>query len=356
MSAEEPINTADLERLAAAILDAGPHGYFAGGAGDERTLRANVEAFSRWELRPRVLVDVSEVSTQSEVLGQSSSMPMLVAPMAFQAMAHSDGEPGMARAAAAAGTVICVSTFATVGPAEVAAAAPVGRRWLQLYWLRDFEIVKGILAEARESGYEAIVLTVDAPYAGRRERDLRNEFAIPAELEVPALEAALGSQNLTIDEVLGLVDPSVTWSDLERLAAEAELPIFLKGVMTAEDGRLAAEHGAAGVVVSNHGGRQLDGVPATLDVLPEIVEAVEGRIDVLIDGGIRRGIDVAVALALGADAVLVGRPILWGLTVDGQAGAELALGMLRDELELALALLGCTSPAELSTAHVRRAG
>jgi isopentenyl diphosphate isomerase/L-lactate dehydrogenase-like FMN-dependent dehydrogenase len=356
MTPSSPINTADLERLAAEALEPGPHGYFAGGAGDERTLRANVEAFSRWELRPRVLVDVSEVSTRAEVLGREASMPILVAPTAFQAMAHSDGELGMARAAAAAGTVMCVSTFATVGPAEVAAAAPGGRRWLQLYWLRDFEIVKGILAEARESGYEAIVLTVDAPYAGRRERDLRNEFAIPAELGVPALEAALGSQDLTIDEVLALVDPSVTWSDLERLASEAELPLFIKGVMTAEDGRLAVEHGAAGVVVSNHGGRQLDGVAATLEALPEVAEAVDGRIDVLMDGGIRRGTDVAVALALGAEAVLVGRPILWGLTVDGQAGAELALGMLRDELELALALLGCASPAELSAAHLRRAG
>ena len=355
MSSLQPVNAADLEARAAEILDAGPHGYFAGGAGGERTLRANVEAFSRWELRPRVLVDVSEVSAETEVLGSPTLMPMLVAPMAFQAMAHDDGELGMAQATAAAGTVMCVSTFATVGPAEVAAAAPDGRRWLQLYWLRDFEIVKGILAEARESSYEAVVLTVDAPYSGRRERDLRNEFAIPAELGVPALEAAAGSRNLTIEEVLGLVDPSVTWSDLERLAEEAQLPVYIKGVMTAEDARLAVEHGVAGVVVSNHGGRQLDGVSATLDVLPEVVEAIGGQIDVLMDGGIRRGIDVAVALALGADAVLVGRPILWGLTVDGQAGAELALGMLRDEFELALALLGCRSPAELTTAHVRRA-
>ena len=355
MSSQAPINLSDLERLAAEALEPGPHGYFAGGAGDERTLRANVEAFSNWELRPRVLADVTEVSTNAEVLGKRSSMPLLVAPMAFQAMAHETGELGMAQAAAAAGTVMCVSTLATAGPAEVASAAPGGRRWLQLYWLKDFEIVKGILAEARESGYEAIVLTVDAPYSGRRERDLRNEFAIPAELGVPALEAAAGSRNLTMNEVLGLVDPSVTWSDLERLAAEAQLPVYIKGVMTAEDAGLAVEHGVAGVVVSNHGGRQLDGVSATIDVLPEVVEAVDGRIDVLMDGGIRRGIDVAVALALGADAVLVGRSILWGLTVDGQAGAELALGMLRDELELALALLGCTSPAELNASHVRRA-
>lgn len=355
MSSLQPVNAADLEARAVEILAAGTHGYFAGGAGDERTLRANVEAFSRWELRPRMLVDVSEVSAETEILGSPTPMPMLVAPMAFQAMAHDEGELGVARAAAAAGTVMCVSTFATVGPAEVAGAAPDGRRWLQLYWLRDFEIVKGILAEARESGYEAIVLTVDAPYSGRRERDLRNEFEIPAELGVPALQAAAGLRNLTIEEVLGLVDPSVTWSDLERLAEEAQLPVYIKGVMTAEDARLAVEHGVAGVVISNHGGRQLDGVSATLEVLPEVLEAVGGQIDVLMDGGIRRGIDVAIALALGADAVLVGRPILWGLTVDGQAGAELALGMLRDEFELALALLGCRSPAELTTAYVRRA-
>jgi isopentenyl diphosphate isomerase/L-lactate dehydrogenase-like FMN-dependent dehydrogenase len=198
------------------------------------------------------------------------------------------------------------------------------------------------------------VLTVDAPFGGRRERDLRTGFTLPADVRTPAIDAAAGRRDLTIAEVFGLVDPSLTWPDVEGLIADTELPVLIKGVLTAEDAELAVEHGAAGVVVSNHGARQIDAVPASIDVLPEIVDAIDGRIEVLMDGGIRRGTDVAVALALGASAVLVGRPALWGLAVDGQAGAELALSMLADELQLALALLGCASPADLTRSHVRR--
>jgi isopentenyl diphosphate isomerase/L-lactate dehydrogenase-like FMN-dependent dehydrogenase len=288
------------------------------------------------------------------VLGSELELPILVAPVAFQLLAHPDGEAGMARAAADAGTVMCLSSLTSTRPAEVAAAAPAGRRWMQVYLFRDRAVTHAMVEEATEAGYEALLLTVDAPYAGRRERDLRTGFQVPAEIRAPAIEGAAGHRSLTPKEVFDLVDPSITWEDLEHLCNEFELPILLKGVITGEDAARAVEHGAAGVVVSNHGGRQLDHAPATIDALPEVVEAVNARIPVLIDGGIRRGTDVAVALGLGADAVLVGRPALWGLAWSGEAGARRALSMLEDELRLALALLGAPTPAALSADHVQR--
>jgi isopentenyl diphosphate isomerase/L-lactate dehydrogenase-like FMN-dependent dehydrogenase len=336
------------------LLEPGAHGYFAGGAGDERTLRRNAEAYEGWELRPRVLVDVSDVATKSTVLGTELEMPIVVGPVAFQLLAHPDGEAGMARAARDAGTVMCVSSLTSTRPAEVAEAAPGGKRWMQVYCFRDRGVTRAMVEEATEAGYEALLLTVDAPYAGRRERDLRTGFEVPAEIRAPAIEAAVGHRSLTPAEVFALVDPSITWKDLEQLCGEFHLPILVKGLITGEDAALAVEHGAAGVVVSNHGGRQLDNAPATIDALPEVVEAVNGRIPVLIDGGIRRGTDVAIALAIGAEAVLVGRPALWGLAVDGEAGARGALGMLADELRLALALLGAPTPADLTPDHVQR--
>ena len=301
-----------------------------------------------------MLVDVSEVTTRATVLGTKLAMPLLVAPVAFQQLAHPDGEAGMARAAAAAGTAICLSSLTSTRPAEVAEEAPEGKRWMQVYLFRDRGVTRAMVEEAAEAGYEALLLTVDAPYAGRRERDFRTGFEVPAEIRAPAIEAAVGHRSLTPAEVFALVDPSITWDDLERLCNEFELPILVKGLITGEDASLAVEHGAAGVVVSNHGGRQLDNAPATIDALPEVVEAVNGRIPVLIDGGIRRGTDVAVALALGAEAVLVGRPILWGLAWNGEAGARRALEILSEELRLALALLGAPEPSALSADHVQR--
>jgi isopentenyl diphosphate isomerase/L-lactate dehydrogenase-like FMN-dependent dehydrogenase len=301
-----------------------------------------------------VLVDVSEVTTRASVLGGDLEMPILVAPVAFQRLAHPDGEAGMARAAETVGTAICVSSLTSTPPAEVAAAAPEVRRWMQVYLFRDRGVTRAMIEEAADSGYEALLLTVDAPYAGRRERDLRSGFQVPAEVRAPAIEAAVGHRSLTPAEVLALVDASVTWADLELLCSDYKLPILVKGLITGEDAALAVEHGAAGVVVSNHGGRQLDNAPATIDALPEVLEAVHGRIPVLLDGGIRRGTDVAVALAIGAEAVLVGRPALWGLAFDGEAGARLALEMLAEELRLALALIGCPDPSALRADHVQR--
>ena len=353
---EEPINLADYERLAAEALAAGAHGYFAGGAGDERTLRENVAAFARWRLRPRMLVDVSEVTTSTTVLGEPVAMPILVAPVAFQRLAHPDGEAGMARAAADAGTVMCLSTLATARPGEVATAAPEAPRWFQLYCFRDRGVTRALLSEAVEAGFHAVALTVDAPRPGRRERDLRSGFRLPADLGVPSVARAAGAKGpISVADVLDLVDPALGWADLEALVSDASLPVLVKGLMTAEDAVLAADRGAAGVIVSNHGGRQLDGVAATIDVVGEVAEAVGDRVEVLMDGGVRRGTDVVTALALGARAVLVGRPALWGLAVGGEKGARRVLGLLRDELELALALCGCPAPEAVSRAHVQGA-
>jgi isopentenyl diphosphate isomerase/L-lactate dehydrogenase-like FMN-dependent dehydrogenase len=335
----EPVNVWDYERLAEERLDANALAYFAGGAGDEVTLRENIAAFERHKLRPRVLVDVGGCTTATTVLGTNVSMPVLIAPLALQRMAHPDGELATARAAAAAGTIMCLSTAATARPAEVAAAAPGAPRWFQVYVFGNRAITEDLVSEAVDAGYSALVLTVDAPFLGRRERDIRIDFKIPEGLTPSG-------------DIFGEgFDTSLSWRDLEWLAGYG-LPVVVKGLITAEDARLACEHGAAAVVVSNHGGRQLDGVPATLDALEEVVEAVDGRIEVLLDGGVRRGVDVLKALALGARAVLIGRAMVWGLAVGGEEGVVHVLRLLRDEVELGLALLGCRSPAEVGRAHV----
>ncbi|MBA3328318.1 MAG: alpha-hydroxy-acid oxidizing protein [Solirubrobacterales bacterium] len=351
--APSPVNVGDYERLAARCLDEGLLGYYAGGAGDERTLRDNVAAFARRRLRPRVLVDVSAVSAATTVLGTDVSMPLLVAPTALQRMAHPDGEPGMARAAAAAGTIFCLSTLATSRPSEVAEQAPAAPRWFQLYAFRDRGVTRALCDEALEHGFGAIVLTVDAPRAGRRERDLRTGFVVPAGVDMPAVSAATGAPACpTPAEFFSLLDTTLTWSAVEHLVANLPVPLILKGIQTAEDARLACEHGAAAVIVSNHGGRQLDGVAASLDMLPEVVDAVGGRLEVLVDGGVRRGTDVLVALALGARAVLAGRPLLWGLAVDGEVGAGAVLQGLQEEIELGMTLLGTPTPADITRAHI----
>ena len=349
----EHLTVRDLETRAALQLDPGPFGYYAGGAEDEHTLRANEQAWSDHELLPRVLVDVSHVSTRTTVLGTEIALPVVVAPVALQRMAHPDGEPGMARAAAQVGTVMTLSTLATSGAAEVAAAAPGAPRWYQLYVTRDRAVSQALVDAAVEHGYRGIVLTVDAPVPGRRERDLRSGFRVPHGLDMPAVTAALGrSGGVSVEDFFSIVDPALTWPDLERFVADCPLPVLVKGVHAPDDATRAVEHGAAAVIVSNHGGRQLDRVPATAHLLPDVVEAVGGRVDVLVDGGIRRGSDVAVALALGARAVLVGRPTLWGLALGGAAGAAAVLTTLRDELARTLALLGCRSPDDVSGRHL----
>jgi isopentenyl diphosphate isomerase/L-lactate dehydrogenase-like FMN-dependent dehydrogenase len=334
----DPVNVWDYEELAVGKLDPNAHAYFAGGAGDEVTLRDNLAAFERRKLRPRVLVDVRNVSTATTVLGTEVALPILIAPLALQRMAHPDGEIATARAAASAGTIMCLSTASTTRPAEVAAAAPDATRWFQVYVFQDRSETEELVREAVDNGFSALVLTVDTPYLGRRERDLRIDFQIPEHLTVVG------------DIFGGGFDAALSWRDLEWLAGY-KLPVVVKGILTAEDARLACEHGATAIVVSNHGGRQLDGVPATLDALEEVVEAVDGRVEVLLDGGVRRGTDALKALALGARAVLIGRAMVWGLAARGEEGVADVLRLLRDEVELGLALLGCASPADVTRAH-----
>jgi 4-hydroxymandelate oxidase len=349
----DPLNVWDYERLAEDALDDASFGYFAGGAGDEHAVRGNLEAFDRWRLRPRVLVDVDEVTAAATVLGAELSMPIIAAPVAYQRMAHPEGELAVARGVAAAGTIMCLSTFATTSPADVAEAASEGGRWFQLYWHPDREMTKQMLAQARESGCSAVVFTVDLPVLGPRERDLRSGFALHPDYRLEVFASALGDLGVvTPASAAQLIDPTLTWRDLEWLHEHAGLPVIAKGVLTAEDAFLAAEHGCDAIVVSNHGGRQLDRAVASLDALPEVVDAVGDRVEVLMDGGIRRGADVAIALALGAKAVLIGRPVIWGLAARGADGVQHVFELLRDELLLALALLGCPSPDAVGRSHV----
>jgi isopentenyl diphosphate isomerase/L-lactate dehydrogenase-like FMN-dependent dehydrogenase len=348
------VNVDDYAEAAGQLLDPGPHGYVAGGAGDEHTLRANTAAYGRWELRPRVLVDVGTVSTATTVLGTEVALPLLVAPTAFQRLCHADGELAMARAAASAGTVMTQSTLSSVTPAELEAGAPGGPKWFQLYWSPDRGFTQELVQDAAGAGFTALVLTVDLPVPGPRERDARAGYALPDDLPLPNVPHAIRREDFHA-ALAAVVDATVTWRDLEWLRSVCPLPLVVKGILTSEDALLAAEHGAAAVVVSNHGGRQLDGVPASLDALPEVVETVGERVEVLVDGGIRRGTDVLKALALGARAALTGRAVLWGLAVGGEEGAARVLELLRQELESGLKLLGCTSPAEVTRAHVQRA-
>jgi isopentenyl diphosphate isomerase/L-lactate dehydrogenase-like FMN-dependent dehydrogenase len=349
-----PLNVWDYERIFEETLDAGAHGYFSGGADDELTLRDNVEAFRRWKLRPRMLVDVSAAGVATTVLGEEVSMPLLVAPTAFQRMAHPDGEPATARAAAAAGTIMCLSTIATATPAEVAEAAPGAPRWFQLYWFKDEGVTRALVEQALDADFRAIVLTIDAPGTlGRRERDLRTGFKVIA--PIPAFDAATGRQSgATPAEVFSLIESCLTWRDLERLRGMSDLPLLVKGVLTREDARLAVDSGVDGIVVSNHGGRQLDTVLAGIDALPEVVDEVGGETEVFVDGGVRRGSDVLKALALGARAALIGRPVLWGLAAGGEQGVRDVLEMFRREIELAHVLAGCASCRDVTREHVTR--
>jgi isopentenyl diphosphate isomerase/L-lactate dehydrogenase-like FMN-dependent dehydrogenase len=284
------------------------------------------------------------------VLGTGVSMPVLVAPMAFQQVAHEEHELGTARGAAAAGTIMCLSTLAAATPEQVAEAAPGAPKWLQLYVFKERGVSEEIIARALEAGFSALVLTADLPVVGIRDREHRTGWTTP-EGDTPAFVAAR-ARVAEGDQALQLLDAGVEWHYVAELRERYGVPIVVKGLVTAEDARLACEHGASGVVVSNHGGRQLDGAVASLDALPEVVEAVDGRAEVYVDGGVRRGTDVVTALALGAQAVFVGRPALYGLAFGGARGVEQVLNILRDETENALALLGCRSPAEVTRAHV----
>jgi 4-hydroxymandelate oxidase len=338
---------ADVRDAAEAVLSDRARAYINGGAADETTLADNDTAWSRLALTPRMLTGVTEPDLSVELLGHRRAHPVVIAPTAFAGLVHPDAEPGIARAAADAAAIMCLSTFASTPPAELAAQVPEASRWFQLYVFSDRGATRDLIAAAEETGYEALVLTVDRPVLGVRERERR------LGVRVDPSHNAIGSP-VPVD-TSHRVDGSLTWSDLERFTADTALPVLVKGILTARDARLAAEHGAAGVIVSNHGGRQLDTTLSGADALPEVADAVASELDVLVDGGIRRGTDIVKALALGARAVLVGRPLLWGLGLDGSAGARLVLGMLLEEFEIALALMGAASVAELDPSLVRTA-
>nr|BBH95047.1 alpha-hydroxy-acid oxidizing enzyme [Thermogemmatispora argillosa] len=334
------LNVFDYEALARERMDISSWVYYACGADDEVTLRANRSAFERIKLRPRVLVDVSQIEMITTVLGTPLPMPILIAPTALQELAHPEGECEMARGAALAGTLLVVSTSASRSLEEVAAAAG-GPLWFQLY-ITTRPTAQRLVARAEAAGYQGLVLTVDTPRWGNKERAARRP-----------LTRSIHKANFEDESEGDLPDPSCTWEIIPWLRSLTRLPLILKGILTPEDAQRACDYGVDAIIVSNHGGRQLDGVPATIEVLPEIVEAVAGRCEVYLDGGIRRGTDILKALALGARAVLVGRPPLWGLAVNGAQGVADVLDILRDELEQAMALAGCPRLADIDRSLVR---
>jgi 4-hydroxymandelate oxidase len=355
-----PVTVDDFEALARERLSTMAYDYYRSGADEEHTLRRNREAWNDYAIWYRTLVDVSAPRIATTVLGTPVSSPLLVAPTAYHALAHEDGECGTARAAAAAGTLYVASTLATTSLEDVAAAAPNAPRWFQLYVQTDREFTKGLVARAKAAGYGAIVVTCDTPVLGRRCADVRNGFGLPAGLVManlidtlpPDLREGAGSELARF--VASRHDAAFTWKDLAWLAEiSAPLPVVVKGLVRGDDARLALDYGAQAIWVSNHGGRQLDLAPPTAAGLVEIVEAVAGRAEVYVDGGIRSGTHALVALGLGARAVFLGRPIIWGLAAGGSEGVGQVLALLRDELVRAMQLAGCADAAAVDRSLVR---
>ncbi len=339
---------ADFEQEARARLDPVHYDFFAGAAGDESTCRANLEAWQRIRLRPRVLRGNAKRDLGVSVFGRDLSMPVLIAPTAFHRLAHPDGELATARAAACAGTIMIVSMAATsriedvVDAARSAAPDREPHLWFQLYLQPDLAFTLALIRRAEAAGASALVVTVDSPVFGRRERDHQNGFHdLPSGLRCENLVDGTGQAR----EIA--MDASLTWEAIDRLRGQTRLPILLKGVLHPEDAGLAVEHGVDGLVVSNHGGRQLDGAIASADALPDIVAAVPAGFPLIVDGGVRRGIDVVRAVALGATAVGIGRPVIWALAAGGQEGVTELLELLRTEYDQALALCGGASAADL---------
>lgn len=353
-----PINLFEYEQLAKSHLSQMAFDYYSSGAWDEITLKDNRAAFTRIKLRPKMLVDVSEINLTTKVLGEPLQLPLLIAPMAFQCLAHPDGEIATASAAVSAGVGMVLSTLSTKSLEEVAKVANT-LQWFQLYIHKDRGLTRALVERAYTAGYKALCLTVDAPVLGKRERDQRNEFTLPPGLHPANLTKISGLDIPHEQGESGLltyfaqqINPALTWKDLEWLQSLSPLPLVLKGILRGDDAVRAVEYGAQGIVVSNHGGRQLDGAIASIDALPEIIAAVDGRAEVLLDGGIRRGIDILKALAIGAKAVLIGRPVLWGLAVSGQAGVSHLISLLKDELTTAMALSGCANLQDIDSTLV----
>jgi 4-hydroxymandelate oxidase len=342
----DAFNLGDFEAIARTHMAPEHYDYVAGGAGEEQSLAENRAAFRRYQLRPRVLVDVSRIELSATLLGTAIALPVGVAPMAMQGIAHPDGELPLASGAAAAGALYCLSTVSSRSIEEVAGVS-TGPRWFQLY-VNNRPQARRLVERAEAAGYSAIVLTVDLPELGYRERDLRHGFELVGPWgNLPARE------HEGLDELLDMRGVALTWADLAEIRTWSSLPLVIKGILTAEDALLAVEHNADGIVVSNHGGRQLDAVMAPVDALADVVAAVDGRAEVYLDGGVRRATDVLIALALGARAVFIGRPFFYALSL-GEEGVARAFAIVREELELAMALLGTASLDRIGPEHVRR--
>ncbi|TAE32432.1 MAG: alpha-hydroxy-acid oxidizing protein [Candidatus Kapaibacterium sp.] len=350
------LNLFDIEQNALQVLTSNAREYYLGGAADEITLRANICAFQHIFLRPRILADVAERSLQTSVLEQAWTMPIGIAPTAMQKLAHPEGEHATLKAAQNLGVPMICSTTATVAIEDLLQARKGANAWFQVYVYKDREVTRELVQRARDAGCRAIVLTADTPYLGKRERETRSGFHLPPTMELPNYRG-LGTAAKNVrksKETSGLaehfaknIDPALGWTDIEWLAAQTALPLVVKGVLRADDAILAWKHGAKGVIVSNHGGRQLDTAIPSIHALPAIAEAIGEVVDVMLDGGIRRGTDVLKALALGAKAVFLGRPVLYGLAWQGEQGVERVLAILREELDLAMALCGIKSVHEI---------
>ncbi|MCX5394409.1 alpha-hydroxy acid oxidase [Streptomyces sp. NBC_00094] len=344
------------ERLSAPVWD-----FLEGGSGTESMLSAGREALDRITLRPRCLVDVSHRDPRTTLLGAALAAPLGIAPMAYHQLAHPEGEVATARAAGEAGALFTVSMFASRSLEDIAAAAS-GPLWLQLYWLRSREQLAVLARRAEAAGYQALVLTVDAPRVAHRPRDARNGFGIPPDIRAVNVDPAMMTashghrpgESAIARHSKEQFDSSITWEDLAWLREQTSLPLVLKGVLTAEDSECAVKYGVDGIIVSNHGGRQLDFARAAPDCLPEIAEAASGRCAIILDGGIRHGADIAKALCLGADAVFVGRPVLWGLAHSGSDGTAGVLRLLMDEFDEVMALMGAPTPRDFTPSGISR--
>jgi isopentenyl diphosphate isomerase/L-lactate dehydrogenase-like FMN-dependent dehydrogenase len=346
-----PINLFEFEDVARARLPKAEYDYIAGGATDEISVDRNRRAFASWALRPRVLRDVSVLDLSTAVLGTKVKLPVLLAPCGGHKRAHPDGEIATYRAAAACGTVLTVSANSNTS-FEALSKAATGHLWIQMYPFRDKQLNQEWLDRAKDAGYKAVVVTLDSQWPPKRERNIRNNYRRTrgvnypksgAETPRPAGRAGEGS------------DPAATWKDLEWIKSASDLPVVAKGVMTGEDVELCSDAGADGVIVSNHGGRHLDNTLATIEVLSEAVAAAKGKIEIYLDGGIRRGADVVKAIALGAKAVFIGRPLFWGLAVDGEKGVIRVLEILREEIEITMAKCGRPTVGSIDSSVVVKA-
>lgn len=352
----ELISVADYESKAKTLLESSVRGFYESGAGDEQTLRLNKHAFQRLRIRPRVLRDVSKISSKTTVFGEPVGVPFGIAPTAMQKVAHPEGESANARAIGSLGGVYILSTVATTSIEELDKNAPNTKKWFQLYPYAAKGIIENLIKRAENAGFAALVITADAPVLGLRRTDAKNKFVLPKTLQLANLVKEQTNELEVMDGLSSIasnLNPGFNWEDIRRIVKSTKLPVIIKGILTAEDAILAKAYGCRGVIVSNHGGRQLDGVPATIEALSEVVEAVGSDLEVMLDGGVSQGSDVFRALALGAKLVFIGRASLWGLTVNGQKGVEDVLRIIKNELDVTMALAGCASISDISPNMVK---